>query len=315
MAFYHRSTEPRQKVRHMPVKGFKHLDRPYLLLTLTALIWSGNAIAGKFAVDTVPPMALTFLRWSLAAIVLMIIAARPLKRDAKLIRQNIGRLAAMGAIGFGAFNLLLYNALHTTTALNVTIEQSAMPMLIIFLGFLIHGERGSWRQVAGITLSLAGVAVTAAHGDLARLIALRVNPGDALMLLAVLAYSGYTIALRGKPAIHGLSFLCILSLSAAATSLPFFIYEMWQGDIFTPSLKGAGLILYVALLPSILAQLFYARGVELIGAARAGQFINLVPLFAAFLAVILLGEELQGFHFIGFGLIMGGIWLGARKTI
>ena len=299
----------------MPRNGFKYLDHPYLLLTLTALIWSGNAIAGKFAVGSVPPMALTFLRWLLAAIVQMIIATAPLKRDWPQIRKNAGQLFLMGAIGFGGFNLLLYNALHSTTALNVTIEQSAMPMLIVLLGVFIHGERGNWRQISGIILSLAGVAVTAAHGDLARLIALQVNRGDGLMLLAVLAYSGYAITLRSKPALHPLSFLAILSLSAAATALPFFIHEMSQGIIFTPSLKGGALILYVALFPSILAQMFFARGVEQIGSARAGQFINLVPLFAAFLAVALLGETLQGFHFIGFGLIMGGIWLGAHKVL
>ena len=289
----------------MPLSGSSFSKRPYLLLTLTALIWSGNAIAGKLAVGSVPPMALTFLRWLLAAGVLMILAAAPLKRDWRQIRQHAGRLFLMGAIGFGGFNLLLYNALHTTTALNVTIEQSAMPMLIILLGFLIHGERGTWRQMTGIFLSLTGVAVTA----------LQLNPGDGLMLLAVLAYSAYTITLRSKPAIHPLSFLSILSLSAAAAALPFFINEMRQGIVFTPSLKGCALILYVALFPSILAQMFFARGVELIGSARAGQFINLVPLFAAVLAIVLLGETLKGFHFIGFGLIMVGIWLGAHKVL
>ncbi len=297
----------------MSDKWLKRLDRPYLLLSLTALIWSGNAIAGKFAVGEVPPMALTFLRWFFATIVLLIIAARPLRRDWAVIRQNILRLGLMGALGFGAFNLLLYNALHSTSAINVTIEQSVMPMLILLLGFIVYGERIRLVQIAGIILSLLGVLVTAAHGDLAGLVALRVNSGDALMMLGVLVYSGYAVFLRGKPKIHLLSFLAVLSIAAAITALPFFLYEMWRGVVFVPGVKGMALVLYVALFPSIVAQLFFARGVELIGSGRAGQFINLVPLFAAIMAVLLLGERLQGFHFAGFGLIMFGIWLGTRK--
>lgn len=289
------------------------LEHPYILLSLTALFWSGNAIAGKAAVNAVPPMAFTFLRWFAAALILALMAAPHLRKDWPLIRKYGLYLFVMGAVGFAAFNLLLYNALHTTSALNVTIEQSAMPMIIMLFGFIAFREPFTWVQALGSVLSIIGVAVTVSNGDLAALMALKVNTGDALMVAAALVYSAYTLALRFKPALHWLSFLTVLAASAALTCLPFFVYEMMQGILPRPSLPGAALVLYVAVFPSILSQLFFARGVGMIGAGRAGMFINLVPLFAAVLAIILLGEQLKFFHIAGFTLIMLGIWLGAKK--
>lgn len=288
------------------------LDHPYILLVLTTLFWSGNAIAGKLAVGDVPPMALTFLRWTTATLILSVIAAPHLRKDWPVIRARALYLMAMGGIGFGTFNLFLYNALHTTSALNVSIEQSAMPMVILLLGLVAFGERINWWQVLGITLSLLGVAVTVTRGELSSLATLSVNRGDAVMVGGVLVYAGYAVALRLKPAMHWSSFLAVLAASAALTCLPFFLYEMARGIIFQPSLRGLSLILYVGVFPSILAQLFFARGVAAIGAGRAGMFINLVPLFAAVLAIALLGEQVRLFHVTGFMLVMTGIWLGVK---
>ncbi|PLX42324.1 MAG: EamA family transporter [Hyphomicrobiales bacterium] len=298
----------------MPNSLLSRFEHPYLLLSLTALFWSGNAVAGKAAVGAVPPMAFTFLRWTGAALILFAFAAPHLRKDWPAIRRHLPYLFLMGAIGFAAFNLLLYNAVHSTSALNVSIEQSAMPMVIMIFGFLFFRDPFTWLQGLGAGLSLIGVAVTVSNGDLQALMWLSVNRGDALMVLAGLVYSAYTLALRFKPELHWLSFLAVLAASAALTCLPFFIREMMQGIMPEPSLAAAGLIVYVAIFPSILAQLFFARGVGMIGAGRAGIFINLVPLFAAVLAILLLGEQLHLFHVVGGGLIMLGIWLGARRT-
>ena len=292
----------------------QRLDHPYLLLSLTALFWAGNAIAGKAAVGAVPPMALNFLRWLVAMLILLSISAPHIRRDWPAIRARAPFMLIMGALGFGSFNLFLYNAVHTTSALNVAIEQSAMPMVILLIGFLVFRERIGAAQIAGILLSLLGVAVTVTRGDLAALIRLDVNRGDALMIGGVLAYSAYAAFLRLKPDLHWLSFLSVLSVSAMLTCLPFFLLEMAHGTVFSPGIAGVALILYVAIFPSILAQLFFARGVGRIGAGRAGMFINLVPLFSAVLAIGLLGERLHLFHLAGFALIMTGVWLGARQA-
>lgn len=289
-----------------PLSGWL-FRQPYILLLLAPFFWGGNAVAGKLAVGAVPPMALGSLRWALASLILIVLAHRHVRQDWARIRKSIVLLFFMGAFGFGTFNLLLYNALHYTSTINVTIEQAAIPMIIMLGNFLIYREKIGWLQMVGLVISLLGVAITVTHGDLAILWTLSINFGDVLMLIAALCYAAYSITLRKKPAIHWLSFLTILALAAFAASLVGLATEMSKGITFTPSMTGFALIVFLAIFPSILAQLCYARGVELVGANRAGLFINFVPVFGALLAVILLGEVFQLYHFLGLTCVFAGI--------
>ncbi len=281
----------------------------YLLLLATALFWGGNAIAGKLAVGHISPMLLTALRWGSALAILSAIGWRQLITDWPLVRKNLPLLAALGAFGFTAFNVALYSALTYTTAINVSIEQAGMPMLIFALNFLLFRLRVSWAQILGFVLSIAGVALTTSHGDPARLIALDVNFGDLLMLVGVIVYSAYTVALRFKPAIHWQSLMIVLTAVALITSLPFVAWEFQAGSGIAPDGLGWALVAYTAIFPSILAQVFYIRGVELIGANRAGLFINLVPIFGTLLSILILREAFHVYHGVAMALVLGGIWL------
>ena len=218
-------------------------------------------------------------------------------------------LTLLGAFGFGIFNIALYTAVVYTTAINVSIEQAGIPMLIFLANFLLFWLRVTWAQILGAILSLAGVALTAGHGDPARLLSLDVNFGDALMLVGVIVYAGYTVALRFKPAIHWQSLMIVLTGSAFVATLPFVAAEFQAGAGILPDAQGWGVIAYTVLFPSILAQIFYIRGVELIGANRAGLFINLVPIFGTLLSIMMLGEAFFPYHAIAMALVLGGIWL------
>ena len=281
----------------------------YLLLLLTSLFWGGNAIAGKLAVGHVSPMLLTAARWGLAAIVLSIVGWRQLGADWMLVRRNLLFLTVLGTFGFTVFNIALYSAVVYTTAINVSIEQAGIPMLIFLANFLLFRLRVTWAQILGAVLSLAGVVLTAGHGDPARLLGLDVNFGDALMLIGVIVYAGYTVALRFKPAIHWQSLMIVLTASAFVTSLPFVVVEFQAGAGILPDAQGWAVIAYTVIFPSILAQIFYIRGVELIGANRAGLFINLVPIFGTLLSIAMLGEAFFLYHAIAMALVLGGIWL------
>jgi drug/metabolite transporter (DMT)-like permease len=281
----------------------------YLLLLLTSLFWGGNAIAGKLAVGHVSPMLLTAARWGFAAIMLSIIGWRQLGADWILVRRNLLFLTVLGTFGFTVFNIALYSAVVYTTAINVSIEQAGIPMLIFLANFLLFRLRVTWAQILGAVLSLAGVVLTAGHGDPARLLSLDVNFGDALMLIGVIVYAGYTVALRFKPAIHWQSLMIVLTASAFVTSLPFVVLEFQAGAGILPDTQGWAVIAYTVIFPSILAQIFYIRGVELIGANRAGLFINLVPIFGTLLSIAMLGEAFFLYHAIAMALVLGGIWL------
>lgn len=290
----------------------------YVLLLLTTLFWGGNAIAGKLAVGHISPMLLTTARWGLAVIILSLLGWRRLIEDWPAIRRNLPLLVALGAVGFTLFNAALYSALIYTTAINVSIEQAGIPMLIFLLNFVLFHIRVGWGQIVGFLMSIAGIVLTASHGDPARLLALDVNFGDVLMLGGCLVYAAYTVALRFKPAIHWQSLMIILTASALVASLPFLAAEFHLGAGVVPDAKGWAIVAYVVVFPSILAQIFYIRGVELIGANRAGLFINMVPIFGTLLSILLLGEDFHLYHAVAMALALGGIWLAeasGRKQV
>ena len=281
----------------------------YVLLLLTTLFWGGNAIAGKLAVGHISPMLLTTARWGLALILLTILGWRRLVDDWPTIRRNLPLLVSLGAIGFTVFNAALYTALLYTTAINVSIEQAGIPMLIFLLNFAIFRIRVAWGQIVGFLMSIAGIVLTASHGNPASLLALDINFGDLLMLGGCLVYAAYTVALRFKPVIHWQSLMILLTASALVTSLPFLAAEFHFGGGVVPDARGWAIIAYVVVFPSILAQIFYIRGVELIGANRAGLFINMVPIFGTLLSILLLGEDFHLYHAVAMALALGGIWL------
>ena len=289
------------------------LRNAYVLLILTTLFWGGNAVAGKFAVGHISPMLLTTLRWGMAAAVLAPFALPHLRRDWPTVRANLALLVALGAAGFYLFNAAMYLALTYTTAINVSIEQAGMPMLIFIANFVLYRMGVSPGQIVGFTLSLAGVALTATHGDLARLADLDVNRGDALMLGAIVLYGGYTVVLRHKPQIHWQSLILVMCVIAFIISLPFTAWEFAIGSLIVPDARGWAVAAYTAILPSLLSQAFYIRGVELIGANRAGLFVNLVPIFGTLLSIALLGEDFHPYHAVALAMVLGGIWLAEHS--
>jgi len=290
----------------------------YLFLLLTTLLWGGNSVAGKLAVDHVSPMMLVFLRWVLAVAILLPIGWRTIQEDWPVVRRHWLVLAALGASGFTLFNVIFYTALNYTTAINVSIEQAAMPILIMTANFVFFRLRVNWAQIAGVVLTIAGVILTASHGDPRRLLTLELNFGDAIMLVAVVLYSGYSVGLRLKPALRWQSLMLAMSIAALITSLPFLLWEVVAGKAIMPDARGWTVIVYTAIGASVVSQITYIRGNELIGANRAGLFINLVPIFGTLLSVIIVGETFQLYQALSLVLVLGGISLAeyrGRKTV
>jgi drug/metabolite transporter (DMT)-like permease len=221
--------------------------------------------------------------------------------------------ALMGTIGFTAIKGLFYAAAHHTSAVNLTIFQGSIPVLVLLGTVLFFGARVAPLQVTGMAVTILGVVLVSVKADLEILKTLSLNIGDVWMLIACLFYAGYTLGLRHRPAVPGLVFFTAMAVVAFLTSLPLVGLEIAQGAAQWPTAKGWLILLYVGLLPSLLSQVFFIRGVELIGPARAGLFVNLVPVFGALLAVVLLGEPFAAYHAVGLVLVLGGIWLAERK--
>jgi len=284
----------------------------YIILCITTLIWGGNSVAGKLAVGHVSPMMLTSMRWVIACSVLLAFAAPQVRRDWPVIRKNWALLMGYGLVGFTGFNAFLYSALQFTSAINCVIEQAGIPMVIFVVNFLLFRTKVSPAQIAGFTLTLFGVALTASHGDLTTLLTLDLNQGDALMMAAVLVYAAYTVALRFKPEIHWKSLIAVSAFGALLSSVPLVGWEIATDRMIWPDMTGWVIVAYAGILPSLVSQILYVRGVELIGPNRAGLFINTIPIFGMVLSILLIGETLQTFHMIAMALVLGGIAVAER---
>jgi drug/metabolite transporter (DMT)-like permease len=289
------------------------LSNPYLLLAIAGLCWSGNHVIGRAAAGHVPPFGLSTARWLIPALVLLPMAKPHLERDWPLITAHWRILAFLSLTGGALFSALQYFGLQYTTALNVSVFNSLVPVLIVVAGAFFFRDRITARQGLGIATSLAGVLVIIARLDFAALATLRFNAGDLIILFNMGAWAVYSVYLRLRPKIHWLSFVVVLALTSSLMTLPLFAWEHLTGYTFEPTLLTAGAILYVAIFPSVIATIAWNRGVELIGANRAGPFLHLVPLYSAVLAYALLGEQLRIYHLLGFILILSGVYFAARR--
>ncbi|MGB8998596.1 MAG: DMT family transporter [Pseudolabrys sp.] len=287
-------------------------DNPYLLLALAALFWSGNHIVGRAIGGEVPPIGISTVRWLLPTVALGFFAYPHIRRDWPVIRAHWGILLWLGIVGGALFTAGQYIGLQYTTALNVSVLNSLVPVLIILTGGIIFRDRVTTYQFGGILMSSVGVLVIIARGQLSNLQHLQFNWGDIIILFNMMVFAVYAVYLRKRPPMHWLSFIFVFGALSTLATLPFMIWEMAAGITFKPTWLTVFAIVYVSIFPSVLAFAAWNRGVQLIGANRSGPFVHLVPIYTAILGSALLGEHLSAFHVFGFALIITGVWIAAH---
>jgi len=299
---------------HPQSKPLLWLASPYLLLTLASLFWAGNWVVGRAMRNDIPPVAMGLWRWVVALLILLPFAAPELKRNWHVVRANWFILALVGSLGATLFNTMIYIGLQYTAATNGVLFNSVTPILIMVMSWLAFRERlGTW-QTMGVVLSLAGVAVIVARGEPQILAALQFNRGDLWLISAMFLWAIYTIVLRRRPpGLTAIGFLAAMLLLGLPLLLPFYLWELFTRGGFAISISAVAALAYYATLPSIVAYLFWNRGVVQIGPNKAGLFVHLMPVFGALLSVTFLGERLYAYHFAGAALIFGGIWLTTRQ--
>ncbi|WEK04943.1 MAG: DMT family transporter [Candidatus Devosia phytovorans] len=297
------------------------LDQPYLLLILAPLFWGGNVVAAKLVVGEIDPFLLLAARCVGATAFILPFSWRFLSADWPVIRRTWLLLMAYGAIGYALFNALLYIGLSTTSGVNAAIVQGSLPLMILAANFMVFRARVWPLQVLGMIVAIIGVLLTSTHGDLGRILSLDINIGDGFVILACLAYTGYTLALRFRPPVHMMSFMAVAFAGAAITGL--IMLQLFGPGIAAfatiPTMSPTvwAVIAYVMIFPSMFSQIFYARGVELVGPNRAAPSHNLIPVFGTLGSVIILGEAFELYHAIAATIIIAGIamaeWSARRQ--
>jgi drug/metabolite transporter (DMT)-like permease len=289
--------------------------QPYLLLCVTALCWAGNAIVGRLAAGHIPPVTLSFLRWSLAFLMVLPFAWKHLVHDWAAIRSRLSTMLLLSLTGIGAFNTLQYWSLEHTLALNTLLLQSSGPLFVAVWSLILLGIRLTPAQLGGIALSLTGVLVILLHGDLTALASIQFNKGDIIFTVALAIFGFYSALSLKRPKVHGLSFAAFTFGCGAAWLIPLLIWELLSRPVMQLDTPNLLVLLYVATFPSTLAYLCFNRGVQLIGANRAAPIFHLIPVFGSVMAMVFLGERPQLFHFIGFALVLTGVYVASRKPV
>jgi drug/metabolite transporter (DMT)-like permease len=287
-----------------------------LLLAAAALFWSGNFVIGRAVAGRVPPVALAFWRWAVALAVLLPLSWRALRDAAPVLRRSWKILVPLGILGVGNFNLLVYVGLTETSATNALLLNSACPAFILAFSFATGLGRPTPRQLAGIALSLAGVATIVTRGAPSAVLSVALARGDLWVLAAVISWAAYTILLARRPAsVVPLALLTALVAVGVLWITPFYAFELARGARLHLDVVSGSAILYVALFASIAAYALWNAGVGAIGASRAGVFLHLMPAFGSVLAAVLLGESFRPFHAAGIALILVGVTLaGAARS-
>jgi drug/metabolite transporter (DMT)-like permease len=280
----------------------------YAALAFAAALWAGNAIASRYAIGVVSPMVLLTLRMAVVLVILAVVVRRTLPEAWPVLRERKAYLALCGLFGFTGFTGLMYWAANHTTAVNLTILQGSIPVWVLLGMRIVFGVPVRGIEMLGVAITLAGVAVLASGGDIGQLLRLSVNAGDLAMLVACLFWAIYSVALHRRPAVDGLAFFALVSVAAFLGSLPLLGLEAAGGaPVWPASLPALAIIVYVGVFPSLVAQIFFMRGVEAIGPGRAGLFVNLVPVFGAALGTLLLGERFGLVEALALALVVGGI--------
>jgi drug/metabolite transporter (DMT)-like permease len=293
----------------------KRFTNPYLLLTLTALFWSGNMVLGRGIRADVPPMALAFWRWLIAFLLVLPLALPHLKAQWPRLKAGWKPIFILGLLGVGGYNTFAYVALQYTVATNAVLLNSFIPVATIAISWAFLGKHLRGQEGLGVLLSLIGALTIVARGDLQVLAHLNLNIGDVWMLGAVLIWAIYTVGLAWRPAgVHPMLMLAAFTAIGLIALFPAYLWEMASGRHINLHAGSLAALAYVGIFPSFVGYIFYNRGVAEVGANKASLFIHLMPVFGTLLSAVFLGEIPFWYHYLGIGLIFAGIWLTMKKA-
>lgn len=288
---------------------------PFAALVFGAACWGGTWVAARGVHQDVPPATLAFLRWASATVFLLPFCARGLWRQRHQVRAEFRRLAIFAFLGVAAFTVIIFYGLTFTTAINGALINAATPIYVILFGLAGLGERSGWRNVAGAAVAFAGLVVIVTRGAPEDLMQFRINPGDLMILGALMLWALYNIFLREWPTkLTPFIFLTAIGLIGMVMMAPAVVIEFATGATLNVTPVAITGVVYLGTFASIGAYGFWNYGVRKVGAAPATLFQYLIPVFAAIFAILLLDEALYLYHVVGGALIVAGIAVANVRT-
>lgn len=281
----------------------------YLLLLLCGLLWGSNITVGRAVHEEFSAVTLAFYRNAIALLALLIILRGAWAGIAAALKEHWRIILPAGIIGTALFNFTLYTALQTTTAINGGIAMSMTPAVVPIMAFFMLGAHFTARQAVGVAVSFLGVGIVLIRGDINVLVSLAFTIGDIVAIGAMICWCYYSILVKKRPdTLNPNIFLAALLFCAVAALLPFFLFEATTGSVLPGNPTHMLAALHVGIFPTLVALFLFNRAVDSVGPSAAGHFQHAVPLFAALLGILFLGERLALYHGLGAALIAAGIY-------
>ncbi len=287
-------------------------NQGYLLMAITALLWSGNAVIGRAVHETIPPIGLNFWRWMVALPVFVVLAWPHFRKDWPLVRRHWPILLLFAILSITVYNTFVYIGLNTTTAINMLLINTGRPVVIVFLSYALFRERVTATQAVGFVLALSGTLTILARGDLEVLIEVRFIAGDLWVVVATLCWAIYTVLFPKRPAIHPTNLMLVTIVMGMAMLLPFYLWEAFLVRPMPLAPQTYWALGYLGLIAGGVGYLCFNRMVEVLGANRAGLTSYLVPIIGTALAIFFLDEQFQAFQAAGISLILIGVVFATR---
>ena len=286
----------------------------YAALVCTTALWGSNGVVSRALMDTLPPLVMAAARWAVVFVALLPVVWTERRAIAHSLRRDWKLLLALTLLGSAPQTALVYTGLSASTAIHLGLLNSTIPIFIILISWGWYARRPSRLEAIGLAISLTGVFLILAHGDLRTLLHLQFNHGDLLMLAAVMVWAIYTLRLKDRPQSLSLfAFVFVLALIGELLTLPFAAFQWAQaGGVHFGTRELLGL-LYIGAVATLVSAVLFSYGVERVGAVRAGILIHLMAVFSSVFAALFIGEQLFPYHAAGFVLVAGGAILGCLK--
>ena len=280
------------------------------------LFWSGNFIVGKAAsLYEIPPFSLNFYRWLFAWLILFPFTHKELIKKKDYILNNIGFFVILGITSITIFNSIVYYSLNFTQVISGVLMISTIPVMIMFISFLLKIEKTNIFQILGVALSLTGVLFIITKADIELLKNLDFNKGDLTMVVAMFSWATYSVLLKKKKyELTQISLLQIVITFGLIFLVPIYFIEMSMGYLIKLGQPFYLTLTYVVLFPGLASFFFWIKGISIIGANRSGIFLHLMPIFGAIMAMIIFDEKFMFYHFLGAIFIFMGIILSNKKS-
>ncbi|UTM59570.1 DMT family transporter [Photobacterium sp. CCB-ST2H9] len=282
----------------------------YLLPLLTVSIWAGNAIVNKLSHSVIDPGAIAFYRWFFAMLALTPFVLKSVIRHWASIRPYLSKLAFLALLGMVLNQSLGYFAASTTTATNMALITSLVPLMSMFLSVPILKQKLSPMAVIGAVFSLGGLVLMLSHGDPARLMAQGINQGDGLLLLAAFVYALYCVLLKhwDMPLSNWQS-VYVQGVFAVLFLMPM----LFISQRISVTRESLPLIMFAAIPASVVAPWCWMKAIKMLGADKTAMFMNLMPVITATIASITLNEQLEAVHLIGGAMVLCGVAVAQLK--